>query len=297
MKAPCHTARLLPSPWPEIHRTHILSERSFPRHWHATYGVGVIEAGGHRSASGRGPVDAVRGDLITTVPGEVHDGHPIDGQARRWQMVYLEPTMFERLAGDISGRPEVEVGFSAPVIDDARVRRALQRLFRRMDAWQEHSFGDGAVGHATQPWTERCPSRRFLVEPLACDEALIDFCVQLVERHVGCRPTPIGSGAMRRVRERLADDVSNPPSLAELAALSGLSRYQVLRRFEREYGLPPHAWLMQQRLERARRWIRAGSGLADAAVRSGFADQSHMTRDFARTFGYTPGAWRASAVR
>lgn len=278
MKAPRHTARLLRSPWPEIHRTHTLSERSFPRHWHATYGVGVIEAGGHRSASGRGPVEAVRGDLITTVPGEVHDGHPIDGQARRWQMLYLEPTMFERIAGEISARPEVEVGFSAPVIDDARVRRALERLFRRMDAWQEHSFGDDA-------------------EILACDEALIDFCVPLAERHVGCRPTPIGSGAMRRVRERLADDISDPPSLAELAALSGLSRYQVLRRFEREYGLPPHAWLIQQRLERARGWIRAGSGLADAAVRSGFADQSHMTRDFARIFGYTPGAWRAGAVR
>jgi AraC-like DNA-binding protein len=99
------------------------------------------------------------------------------------------------------------------------------------------------------------------------------------------------------VRERLADDISDPPSLAELAALSGLSRYQVLRRFEREYGLPPHAWLIQQRLERARGWIRAGSSLADAAVRSGFADQSHMTRDFARIFGYTPGAWRAGAVR
>ena len=105
----------------------------------------------------------------------------------------------------------------------------------------------------------------------------------------------VPSRDLQHIRERLADDSARCPSLADLARLTGLSRYQVLRRFERAYGLPPHAWLLRRRAERARVLIRDGCTLAVAAVETGFADQSHMTRVFARQFGFTPGAWRRAA--
>jgi AraC-like DNA-binding protein len=79
--------------------------------------------------------------------------------------------------------------------------------------------------------------------------------------------------------------------------MAGLSKYQLLRRFEKAYGVPPHAWLRQQRAERARGHIRDGYGLAQAAASCGFADQSHMTRIFVRQFGFTPGAWQRAAAR
>jgi AraC-like DNA-binding protein len=99
------------------------------------------------------------------------------------------------------------------------------------------------------------------------------------------------------VRDRLADDPLNAPTLSDMAKMAGLSRYQLLRRFERVYGLPPHAWLLGQRAERARALIRDGSSLAGAAASAGFSDQSHMTRIFVRQFGFTPGAWRKAVVR
>ena len=99
------------------------------------------------------------------------------------------------------------------------------------------------------------------------------------------------------MRERLADDLLAAPSLDELAALAQLGKYQLLRRFTRAYGLPPHAWLLQERVARARSAIRAGASLAQAGARSGFADQSHMTRAFTRQFGFTPGAWHRAMAR
>jgi AraC-like DNA-binding protein len=60
--------------------------------------------------------------------------------------------------------------------------------------------------------------------------------------------------------------------------------------------VPPHAWLLQRRAEKARGLIRNGSSLAAAAASCGFADQSHMTRVFVRQFGFTPGAWKRSAI-
>jgi AraC-like DNA-binding protein len=85
-----------------------------------------------------------------------------------------------------------------------------------------------------------------------------------------------------------------PPTLTELASMTGLSKYQLLRRFQKAYGVPPHAWLLQHRADRARGLIQRGSSLVNAAAATGFTDQSHMHRVFVRYFGFTPGAWQAA---
>jgi AraC-like DNA-binding protein len=99
------------------------------------------------------------------------------------------------------------------------------------------------------------------------------------------------------VRDQLADDLTHTPTLAELATLAGLSRFQVLRHFADAYGMPPHAWLRQQRVLRARALIASGLGLAEVSAACGFADQSHMTRSFVQQFGFTPGAWQHASLQ
>jgi len=273
---PDHRSQVFGSPWDGVHGTWIDSARHYGRHWHATYGLGLLEHGAQSSASGRGTVDAYAGDLIATNPGEVHDGRPLGGPSRRWRMVYLESAVIAGMQGDATG---MGVGMAAdvelvrPVIRDARLGDTLRRLFARLDGWRT---APGARG----------------VEALACEESLAEVCGLLLDAHSTALPVREIGGDMRLLRERLADDLHAAPSLDELAAMAGLSKYQALRRFEKAYGVPPHAWLLLQRAERARALIRRGASLADAAAASGFADQSHMTRIFGRQFGFTPGAWQ-----
>lgn len=270
-KAPEHHARVFSSPWEGVYCTHIDSGRHFCRHWHATYGFGFLEHGAHSSASGRGNVDAYAGDVITTNPGEVHDGRPLSGPSRRWRIVYVDCHVLSSICG---GHSEI----TRPVIQDPRLRGALQRLFRRVERWSARQHATGA-------------------EVLACEESLVEGCALLMARY-GTAPSPgEAPGDVRQVRDRLADDPLNAPTLSDMAKMAGLSRYQLLRRFESVYGLPPHAWLLRQRAERARALIRDGSSLAGAAASAGFSDQSHMTRIFVRQFGFTPGAWRKAVVR
>ena len=270
-----HHGQVTATPWAGVHGTRIHSARHYGRHWHDTLGIGWIEHGAQQSASGRGPVEAQAGDLVSSNPGEVHDGRPIGGGARRWQMLYFEP---DAAVGWLASARRGDVELRRPVFQDPALRTALQQLFLRLGAWRA-APGDGTTA-------------------LACDEALAAVGA-LLAPHAGTprRPEPTGSTVpLASVRQRLADDLLNPPALAELAALAGCSRYQLLRRFQQAHGLPPHAWLLQQRLERARRLISAGLGLAQAAADSGFADQSHLTRHFTRQFGYTPGAWRTAVA-
>lgn len=235
------------------------SAQAFGRHTHAEFGIGFIERGAQRSASGRGLVEAGAGDLITVNPGEVHDGKPFDASGRRWHMLYVEPALLLHAAADIV--PAAAFEFTAPVLRDA----ALAARFR----WLFHAAT--ATG-----------------DPLQSDAALLSLVAGLL------RPAPrraaVGPG-VAAARERMDDDPAAAPTLAELATDAGLSRYQFLRAFTRMTGLPPHAYLLQRRVQHARQLVRAGLPLAEAAAASGFADQSHMTRCFVRNLGLTPGAF------
>ncbi|WP_457326024.1 AraC family ligand binding domain-containing protein, partial [Roseateles sp. P5_E11] len=93
------------------------SALAFGRHTHDEFGIGLIERGAQKSASGRGVVEARAGDLITVNPGEVHDGTPFDASGRCWRMLYVDPARLLDAAADIA--PGSSFEFKAPVIRDA----------------------------------------------------------------------------------------------------------------------------------------------------------------------------------
>jgi AraC-like ligand binding domain/Helix-turn-helix domain len=171
----------------------IASIRSFPRHTHDQFGVGVILAGAHRSWSGIGPVEVREGDVIMVNPGEMHDGMPVGGRPREWRMLYFEPSLLGSALRD-DGIAFVES--VRPAVHDPLLADSVANLFRAA--------------------TTLAPSA------LAIDERLT--------LHV-----------------RLA-----------------------------------------------RRLLAEGNRIVDAALRAGFADQSHLTRAFVRQYGVTPGRYVAA---
>jgi AraC-like DNA-binding protein len=100
-----------------------------------------------------------------------------------------------------------------------------------------------------------------------------------------------------RVRAHLAAHAGEQTPAAELERISGLDRYTLARHFRRAYGTSPDRYRTMRRLGLARAAIQAGVPLAQAAADAGFSDQSHMTRQFVRAFGMTPGRWARIAVR
>lgn len=98
--------------------------------------------------------------------------------------------------------------------------------------------------------------------------------------------------AVRRTREYLSASYTENISLDRIAAIAGLSPYHINRAFRQAFGVPPHVFLVQMRLARARALLREGRSPANVAAETGFTDQSHLTRHFRRVFGVTPGAYR-----
>ena len=85
--------------------------------------------------------------------------------------------------------------------------------------------------------------------------------------------------------------------MQEIAAELGLSVSHFSRAFRTSVGLPPHQWLLRQRVEVAKQlMIVRGLTLAEIAISAGFANQSHFTRVFSTLVGVSPGVWRREAL-
>ena len=249
---------------------------SFPRHSHDRFGVGVIVTGGHRSSSGRGVVEARANDAIMVNPGEVHDGSPLDERGRAWRMLYFEPSMLSDAAIELSGTATQEIELTQPVAHDPQLKILFERLF--------------TVSVEAQS----------VPDDLIREEAMLELLGYLLRTHATTHARPLLSQTLNpiaRARARIDDDPSSPLTLTDLATEAGMSRFQLLRGFAHEMGLPPHAYRMQRRVILARQLIASGAPLADAATTAGFADQSHMTRAFVRLMGMTPANYAAAKRR
>ena len=236
------------------------SSHAFPRHSHDEFGIGVMLSGAQRSWSVVGQVEAVAGEVIMVNPGEIHDGMAV-GERRAWRIAYLDPAILRRAAAEES---DAEV-IARPVARDAGLARRVERFFSLLD----------------DP------------DPEAAEEILMACLARVVDRHgvQGSRKRPPSPGVAPAV-SRLDDAPEVPATLSELASLCGSSRFQLIRGFTREVGTTPHAYALQRRARLARRLLRTGLSPAEAATAAGFADQSHMTRAFARHFGITPARYR-----
>ena len=239
------------------------TSRSYPRHTHDQYGVGVVDSGCHSSWSGRGQVEAGPGSMIAVNPGEVHDGRAIAHRSRAWRMLYLEPATLTAMSADIHDGAAGPLVFTAPVFIDS----PLRKLF------------DTAFSYATS---------MNAADAMARETALLRMTARLSVQTTTKHRSTTAAPCIDRARQRIDDDPALAVSLQELADEAGISRYQLLRGFAREFGLTPHAYILQRRLEFARRLLKQGASLVDAAIRAGFYDQSHFTRCFTRQFGATP---------
>lgn len=249
---------------PGVEAVRLRSDRQFPRHSHDQFGIGMITSGGHRSWSSIGWVNAVCGEIIMVNPGEIHDGSSIDGRARGWKMLFVEP---ELVYGIFSGEIQIHNVDLRPSVCDHDQRIRFERLFYAV--------------------TTQKP------ESLDIEECLLQTLSYAFRHHGSQRPFRFPAlPDVNKVVRLIESEPHRSWSLEEMARMVGVSRFHFLRGFTRATGATPHAYLMQQRVRLARRLLVAGIGLVQASIEAGFADQSHMTRAFVRQFGTTPARYR-----
>jgi AraC-like DNA-binding protein len=137
------------------------------------------------------------------------------------------------------------------------------------------------------------------VNQLFLDHAMLALSAHVAHTYGGLkRNTDLARGGlapwqMKRACERLESDLGGSLSLQQIAAEFDLSVSHFSRAFRMSTGLPPHQWLLHQRVKAAKQLLSVRDlPLSEIAISAGFANQSHFTRVFSSLVGVSPGAWR-----
>lgn len=137
------------------------------------------------------------------------------------------------------------------------------------------------------------PFGQFYVESLS--QMLV---MQVLRHHIrrtesSSRTRGLSAATLGLVLDHIGDNLAQDLSLTTIAALAGISPFHFARRFREATGCSLHDYVREQRLAEARRLLpRKDLSIAAVAALTGFADQSHLSREFRRRFGVTPGSLR-----
>ncbi|MFF4086425.1 AraC family transcriptional regulator [Streptomyces nigra] len=250
----------------DLLRAHYI-RKAFVRHTHEHFVIAAIADGvevfHHRGADQY----AGAGTLALVNPETPHTGRAGVPEGWRYGAVYPSPQVVAEIAAEttsIKGTP----GFVRPVLDDPYAVSLVHQVLRAADE-----------GNA-----------------LAADTLLRVAVTRLLRLNGGPLPQrevrSAGARVAARAREVLELRMAEPPSLEKLAGDLGTGPFALLRAFRDAYGMPPHTWLTDARVRRARRMLDGGVSPAEAALAVGFTDQPHLNRHFSRIVGVPPGAYQ-----
>lgn len=146
----------------------------------------------------------------------------------------------------------------------------------------------------------RDEARRDTCDALFIDSAATTLSLHLTRRYATTAPPPprahpLTGPRLGRVLAHIDDHLAEPLRLADLAAVAGLHRDRFGRAFKEATGTSPHRYVTARRVERAAELLaRTTTPIAEIALRTGFAGQSHLTTAFRTALGTTPHAYRTA---
>ncbi|MTV37675.1 AraC family transcriptional regulator [Duganella radicis] len=240
----------------------------YARHTHETFSIGVIRSGrtDYVNRAARQQVGA--GTVVLMNPGDVHGCNPVGDEPWRYRMVYVDRAW---LAGQ-----QHAMGFSAnqdfrPFAPAMSMAPALYQGFNR--------FYEAVTDGAADPLLRQCAAVSFFEQ---VQQSLDPLAV--VEHEANHK--------LARAADYIADNCTLAVTLDDICAASDLSASYLIRAFRKRYGMTPHVYLLNRRIQLARGLLRKGGAIADVALQTGFADQAHFQRIFKQFAAATPGQYR-----
>ncbi|KJZ37328.1 MULTISPECIES: AraC family transcriptional regulator [Pseudomonas] len=237
------------------------SGHGYDLHRHDTYAIGRTLAGVQSFQYRGGWRHSLPGGTLVLHPDEVHDGEAGTEAGFKYRMMYIEPALIQQMLGG-QPLPFIKTGLST----DPRLFAATDVLLRSLD----------------------CP-----LDPLEEQDALYDLAQALssVSGATGVPRQSFDYVAAERAREFIHSALDRTVTLEELAHHSGRDRWSLSRDFRLLFGTSPYRYLTMRRLDLVRSLLIQGQPLVSAALIAGFTDQSHMTRQFSKTYGLSPARW------
>lgn len=237
--------------------------QKFPNHFHDYYVIGFIESGKRCLSCKNSEYVIEPGDLLLFNPRDSHTCEQVDGKTLDYRCINISTETMRKAVFEITGRTYLPY-FAPAVIFHSELASLLRELHmvimdEEIDFKKEEIFF-------------------FLLEQL-----IEEFSEKKAEQ-----PDPEENSETRIICDFLEKNYMKNITLNELSELTSLSKYYLLRSFTKQKGISPYRYLETIRIEKAKKLLEHGVLPIEAALQTGFTDQSHFSNFFKKFIGLTP---------
>ena len=254
---------------PHLHNVELLHATSitydYPRHIHEECSIVLILQGTETTTQRGTNCISYPGSLLLFNADEVHSSRSVGTEYR---ILKISTKALNQVAFELSGHNLNRPCFPKLPINDPLMFRLLLGLHLKLEQ---------------------------NVSPFEQESDFISVAGLLIrlysENHIGLQPLGKETHYVNLIRDYLKSNYAENVSLAQLTSITNLSSFYLLRVFRKHVGCPPHEYLTQVRITRARKLLRKGHSISEVALETGFFDQSHFSRRFKRIVGMSPGRY------
>ncbi len=241
--------------------------QKFPNHFHEYYVLGFIEEGNRYLSCKNREYTVVPGDLVLFNPGDNHTCEQVDGKTLDYRCINIQPEVMARAVFEITGKEKLPY-FTTTVVFRSEFASQIKEL-HSLIMEEERDFRK--------------------------EELYLLLLEQLMEEHAAEAPFVKleQSSEVMAVCDYLEKNYRESITLDQLSDITGLSKYYFLRSFTKQMGISPYRYLETIRVDKAKKLLEQGVMPIDAALQTGFSDQSHFSNFFKKFIGLTPKQYQS----
>lgn len=243
---------------------------SYTKHTHDEFCIGIIEEGIQTfSYKGKKYYAPNNTSIITVNPDTIHDGRAATENGYQYRMIYFEPDLISEILEEYGIIKKDLSFFKSPILSNKEIFESIKKALCLSE--QENMLLE------SQNILYENVARIFSIHSeQAKNPKLLSFAQKQIQRSCNF----------------IEENWDKNLSLEEIAKEAHLSRFHFLRLFKQQTGIAPYSFLLQLRLNKAKKMLEKGKSLSETALDCLFSDQSHLQRQFKKNFGLSPGDYK-----
>ncbi len=248
---------------------------SYDKHAHEEYSIGVTRKGRQDFFSGGAFHKSYVGNIIYFNPEQVHDGAAGADSTLEYDMLYIPTHKLQPLMQILGFKNSFNLRLNQTLFDDPLLRQQILLMCQHVKTSNS--------SHVEQ------------------ESALISIAQSMVrlsgQRLDSSIPGRRKDTLLLRSQEFIISHLDQAISCDEMSQAANMSKYHYIRLFSQQFGMTPHQYLLNCRINRAREHLEKGLPVSEVAHQVGFADASHLNRKFKPVFGITPKQYQQQFMR